>query len=107
MVVSDLDGAVEFLQSVFGARGDVKPDQPAELQIGDSVVMVSQHGTRDLFPAFLYVYVDDVDHTYSRALESGAHSMERPHNTWYGDRRALVRDPFGNQFHIAARMSTP
>jgi PhnB protein len=46
----------------------------AEIRIGDSVVIVSGgDGLRDPMPAFLYVYVDDTDSTYRRALaaESG------------------------------------
>jgi PhnB protein len=73
------------------------------MRIGDSVVMVTSAVERDLFPAFLYVYVDDADRVYGRALTAGAMSLEAPLNTPYGDRRAMVRDPFGNVFQIAHR----
>lgn len=63
--------------------------------------MVSPATDRDLFPAFLYVSVDDADETYRRALDAGALSREEPLDTPYGDRRAMVRDPFGNTFQIA------
>jgi len=65
--------------------------------------MVSPAGPRALFPAFLYIYVDDADHVYERALGAGAVSLEDPRDTPYGDRRAMVRDPFGNVFQIAHR----
>lgn len=103
MVVSDVDGAVEFLRTVFGGVGDVVPERPAEIRIGGSLVMVSAAGARDRFPAFLYVYVDDADRAYERALAAGAESVETPRATPYGDRRAMVRDPFGNVFQIAHR----
>src|SRR5947209_3925933 len=90
MIVADTEGAVEFLRAVFGADGEVHPDRPAEIRIGDSRVMVSSVGDRDLFPAFLYVYVDDADRTYRRALDAGAVSLEEPLDTPYGDRRAMV-----------------
>jgi len=32
-------------------------------------------------------------------------SLEEPLNTPYGDRRAMVRDPFGNVFQIAHRLA--
>lgn len=64
-------------------------------------VMISAAGERDLFPGFLYVYVDDADETYERALHAGAESIEAPLDTPYGDRRAMVRDPSGNVFQIA------
>jgi uncharacterized glyoxalase superfamily protein PhnB len=103
IIVDDVDGQVEFLRSVFDAAGDVQPGRPAELRIGDSLVMVSGTGDRDAFPALLHVYVDDADATYERALAAGGAVLEAPLDTPYGDRRAMVRDPFGNIFQIAHR----
>ncbi len=103
MVVTDVAGAVEFLRAVFEATGEVCAGRPAELRIGDSLIMVSAAGERELFPAFLYVYVDDADEAYRRAVVAGATSLERPLDTPYGDRRAMVRDPFDNVFQIAHR----
>ena len=103
MVVNDAAGAVEFLRTVFDAVGEVQAARPTEVRIGDSVVMVTSATERELFPAFLYVYVDDADLAYNRALNAGAMSLEAPFNTPYGDRRAMVRDPFGNVFQIAHR----
>jgi PhnB protein len=101
LVVSDVAAQVAFLREVFGARGEVADDRPAEIVIGDSLVMVTSPTERALFPAFLYVYVDDADVVYERALAAGATTMEPPMDTPYGDRRAMVRDPFGNIFQIA------
>ncbi|WP_238390536.1 MULTISPECIES: VOC family protein [unclassified Mycolicibacterium] len=103
MVVSDVAAAVDFLRTVFGAVGDVHPDRPAEIRIGDSLVMVTSVGERGLFPAFLYVYVEDADRVYQRAIDAGATSIEPPRDTPYGDRRAMVSDPHGNLFQIAHR----
>ena len=103
MVVSDAVAAVEFLRAVFGGVGEVHADRPAEVHIGDSLVMVTSAGERELFPSFLYVYVEDADSTYHRAIAAGATSVEPPLDTPYGDRRAMVRDPFGNVFQIAHR----
>jgi uncharacterized glyoxalase superfamily protein PhnB len=101
LVVADASAAVRFLRDVFDGTGDDSEDRPAEIHIGDSVVMVTQAGVRELFPAFLYVYVDDADTTYRRALACGATSLEAPLDTPYGDRRAMVRDPFGNVWQVA------
>jgi PhnB protein len=105
MVVNDVTAEVEFLRAVFDATGEVHVDRPAEIRIGDSLVMVSQAGERELFPAFLYVYVHDADSAYRRAIVAGAVGLEEPLNTPYGDRRAMVRDPFGNVFQIAHRLA--
>ena len=103
LVAHDVAGLVEFLKDAFGAAGDVHTDRPCEMRIGDSLVMVSGVGPRDPMPAFLYLYVDDTDVTYHRALESGAVSLEEPQDMPYGDRRGMVKDPCGNVWQIATR----
>jgi uncharacterized glyoxalase superfamily protein PhnB len=101
IVTGDVEACVAFLRRVFDAKGEHHADRPAEMQIGDSLVMVSGAGERDVFPAFLYVYVDDADATYARAIAAGATSVEAPTDLPYGDRRGMVRDAFGNVFQIA------
>jgi PhnB protein len=101
IVVNDVEAQVAFLREVFDATGDVIPGRPAEIAIGDSLIMITPPTERDLFGAFLYVYVDDADATYARAVAAGAESIEEPVDTPYGDRRAMVRDPFGNVFQVA------
>jgi uncharacterized glyoxalase superfamily protein PhnB len=107
LVVDDVDGLVAFLRAVFEATGEVVDGRPAELRIGDSIVMISPSTAREAFPAFLYVYVDDADATYRRALAAGAESLEAPLDTPYGDRRAMVRDRWGDVFQIAHRLASP
>jgi PhnB protein len=63
--------------------------------------MISDAGIRDPAPAFLYVYVDNTDETYRRAVEAGARSLEEPWNLPYGDRRGMVEDKWGNTWQIA------
>jgi PhnB protein len=103
--VEDPDATFAFLRAVFGAQGDVRPGQPIEAQIGDSLIMVSGADERSLFPAFLYVYVEDADACYARAIAAGAVSIEEPVDTPYGDRRGMVRDPAGNVFQVAHRLT--
>ena len=92
---------VAFIKQVFGATGSFHRERPSELRIGDSMLMVSASIDRGPMPAFLYVYVADTDLTYHRALESGATSLESPQDLAYGDRRAMVRDAWGNTWQIA------
>lgn len=106
VVVSDPNALVRFLRLVFDSSGDLHTDRPMEIQIGDSLVLVSSSMERSPFPAFLYVYVEDADRAYKRALEAGAESLESPRDTPYGDRRAMVRDEFGNVFQIAHRTAS-
>jgi uncharacterized glyoxalase superfamily protein PhnB len=101
IVVEDPSGLIAFLKRVFGATGELPPGAPARMKIGDSVVMVSEAGEREAFPAFLYVYVDDADATYARALAAGAVSIEAVWDTPYGDRRGMVKDRWGNVWQVA------
>src|SRR5216684_2892591 len=101
IVTDDVAGLVEFLRQVFDATGELHPDRPAIMQIGDSVIMVSSVGPREAMPAFLYLYVEDADATYRRALGAGARSLEEPIDTPYGDRRGMVEDRWGNVWQIA------
>ena len=104
IVVREPEKLVAFIKHVFHARGEFSPGRPAEIRIGDSVVMVSDGaGLRDPVSTFLYVYVEDTDSTYERAIAASAISIERPGDMPYGDRRAMVKDPWGNFWQIATR----
>jgi PhnB protein len=96
-----------FVQEVFDAQvvekvGDTSVD--AEVKIGDSMLALA---LGDQFPADLltrasiYVYVNDVDVVYARALQAGATSLRQPKNKPYQERTAGVRDTFGNIWWIA------
>jgi PhnB protein len=107
IIVQDPEALITFLKMVFGAQGELQPGRPAEMRIGDSIVMVSDGGAlRESSTAFLYVYVVDVDATYARAIAADAASLEVPADMPYGDRRAMVRDPWGNTWQIATRRHT-
>ena len=101
IVARDAKQLVEFLGQVFGATGDYRPDRPSVMTIGDSVLMISDSGIRGPRPAFLYVYVNDTDMTYRRAIDTGARTLEEPSDMPYGDRRCMVEDKWGNTWQIA------
>jgi len=101
IAADDPQAVVEFIQQVFGAEGEYQAARPTELRIDDSLIMVGSTIEREASPAFLYVYVGDADAVYRRAIELGAESIEEPQETPYGDRRAMVRDAWGNKWQIA------
>ena len=102
IIVGDPEKLVSFIRQVFSGQGAFRPGRPAEIRIGDSVVMISDGGgLRESFPAFLYVYVEDTDATYACAIAANATSIEEPADMPYGDRRATVKDPWGNTWQIA------
>lgn len=95
---------VRFVRQVFCGQGEFHVNRPAEIRIGDSLIMISNGaGLREPVSAFLYIYVENVDETYRRAVEAGAESLELPADLPYGDRRAMVRDVWGNLWQIASR----
>lgn len=102
LIASDVAGLVDFMRGVFGAQGDHVPGRPAELKIGDSIIMVSDGGgLRPSMPGMLYVYVADTDATFQSATKAGAEIIEVPSDMPWGDRRATIADRWGNIWQIA------
>ena len=105
-------GLMEFLAAAFGAEdlgGRVVDERgrigPAEMRIGDSVVMLGDaRPEHPAMQAMLYLYVDDVDATYQIALSSGATAVQPPQDHFYGDRSGGVKDPCGNVWYIATHI---
>ena len=109
LVVPDADRELRFLVDGLGgtevectrhADGSIRH---AEIRLGDSLVMLGQH--TEAYPArknSLYLWVDDVDTTYERALQHGAASEAVPEDKPYGHRNAGVTDPGGITWWIAA-----
>lgn len=107
LVADDAAGLVAFVRRVFGARGRYQAERPSEMRIGDSVILITQSGERKPVRAFLYVYVANTDAAYRRALAAGARSIEEPFDLPYGDRRCMVKDPWGNTWQIATHLRSP
>jgi PhnB protein len=87
----------------------------AEIEIGDSVVIVEEEspyrGTQALpagglpgTPVFQFLYVADVDATVATAVEHGATLVREPQTQFYGDRDAYVVDPFGHGWTVASHV---
>ena len=78
----------------------------AEMKIGDSLVMLGQAGGAwKPRAAALYLWVEDVDATYARALKAGAASESQPEDKPYGHRNAGVIDTNDITWWIGARSS--
>lgn len=112
LTVANARAEIEFLKRAFDAQttetlseesdGTVRH---AELKIGDSMLMLGQ--ARDQWrprPTGLYLYVEDCDAWYKRAMSAGAKSLMEPADQFYGDRNAGVEDPEGNYWWIGTRV---
>ncbi len=105
IVARDARRLVAFLADVFGADGAFEAERPSIVRIGDSLLMISEADIRPPAPAFLHVYVDDVDATFRRAVEAGVRVVEEPFATPYGDRRCMFEDDWGNRWQAAVAAS--
>ena len=111
LIVEGAADLLEFTKQAFGAEERMRMDASdgsvahAEVEIGDSVVMVGGASERwPASPGTIHLYVDDCEATYAKALEAGATSEQEPEDQFYGDQMAGVRDAFGNMWWIAARV---
>ena len=116
LVCLDAARAIDFYKNVFGATELVRMPGPdgkimhAELKIGDSIIFVNdtmsktvprgpEAGTSN--PAYLHVYVPDVDAVFNRAVSGGARVEMPVQDMFWGDRYGKLTDPFGQQWGIA------
>jgi len=111
LIVKNAQALLDFVTKVFDAKQRELFQDPdgrighAEVTLGDSVIMLSDKPPHlDAMPASLYVYVDDTDARYKRALGAGAVSVMEPADQFYGDRNAGVIDPTGNLWWIATHV---
>jgi PhnB protein len=121
LTVQSAGKALEFYAAVFGATERIRFPGPggsiahAEIQIGDSVVIVEDEDPRRGTqappsgglagsPAYLFIYVEDVDAVIARAVELGA-TVQRPaQDQFYGDRDGHIIDPFGHGWTVASHI---
>jgi PhnB protein len=121
LVVQGGAKALEFYAAVFGATERMRFPGPggtvahAEIQIGDSVVIIEDESPEQGSkappaggvagaPSSLFIYVEDVDAVIARAVELGATLKRAPQDQFYGDRDGHVVDPFGHGWTIATHV---
>jgi PhnB protein len=122
IVVRDAPKALEFYKQAFGADETMRMPGPdgnilhAEFRIGDSVIMLSDEipsmgakspsaygGT----PVKFYVYVENVDAAWKRAIDAGAKQVVPVQDMFWGDRLGCVEDPFGHSWNLAQHVGDP
>src|SRR5262245_52743357 len=105
--------AIDLYRKAFGAEEQSRflgPDgriMHAEIRIGDSIIMVSDHMPEMGAPvtsSSLWIYTDDTDALYKRAVAAGAKERMPPTDAFWGDRFSQVEDLNGNRWTIATRL---
>src|SRR2546427_9998021 len=101
LVLKDAHRAIEFYKKAFGAQERFRMPTPdgkvahAELQIGDSVVMLSEALQEPVTSASIYLYVPNADAMFDRAVKAGAQSPMPLAAIFSGERYGRLTDPFG------------
>jgi len=105
--LADAVQTIDFCKKAFGAKERMRMPGPdgkimhAELEIGDSVIMLNDAMQEPAQPAGLFLYVPDVDKTFAKAVKAGATVLMAPQDMFWGDRFGRVSDPSGNKWGIA------
>ncbi len=119
LIVDGAAAAIDFYTSVLGATERMRMEGPdgkvghAELEIGDSVIMLAdEHPEMDArgpktvggTPVSLHLYVEDADNIFKLAIEAGAEALRPVEDKFYGDRSGSFEDPFGHHWHVATHV---
>jgi PhnB protein len=116
LAVDDGARAIDFYKSAFGAKEVMRMNGPdgqvahAELKIGDSIIMLGSappnSGVRSPqslngSTVSIFVYFDNVDSFFNKALSEGAHQEQALADQFWGDRYGRLTDPFGHSWSLA------
>ena len=119
LIVDDGAAAIDFYTSVLGASERMRMGGPdgkvghAELDIGDSVVMLADEhpemgarGPKTIggTPVLIHVYVEDADRVFESAIGAGATALQPVEDKFYGDRSGSFEDPFGHHWNVATHV---
>ena len=111
LTVADAGAQIDFLTKAFGAEEQYRHTDDkghvghAEVRLGNSMIMIGQ--AREQWTprqAGFYLYVEDVDAVYKRAVAAGGKSLRAPTDEAYGDRCSGVEDSQGNQWWIGTHI---
>lgn len=117
LMIDGAAAAIDFYQQALGAEENYRLEMPngaighAEIVVNGAVVYLADApenmegdatnpGKLGGTTVLLHQYVEDVDATVERALKAGATQVREPSDQFYGDRAAVIADPFGHQWSL-------
>lgn len=120
LTLDNAAAAIDWYKKALGAEEKgraVGPDgkiMHAEIRVGDSIVMLHDammgaKGPKSMggSPAALWIYTEDCDALFNRAIAAGAQPGNGPmgqvSDQFWGDRCGTLIDPHGFQWTIATR----
>jgi PhnB protein len=115
LICRNVAQAIDFYKKAFGATERVRMPGPdgkivhAELKIGDSILFLGEPMTKTVAapepgavnPMSIYLYVEDVDAVFNRAVAAGARVDMPLQDMFWGDRSGRITDPYGHQWGLA------
>jgi len=116
LVVRNAAEAIDYYKQVFGAEERMRMPSPdgmishAELKIGDSIIFLSDEfpnmggkspQTLGGFTGGIYLYVEDVDDVFQRAIDEGGKVAMPVADMFWGDRHGSFTDPFGHSWGVS------
>ena len=123
LMFKDARKAIEFYKRALGAierfalaGPEGKGVMHAELLIGDSIIMMGEENPKEPCksaetmggsPVGFYIYLENVDEAFRRALEAGAEARMPVQDMFWGDRVGTVQDPFGYSWSLATHKKDP
>ena len=116
ITVRDAAKAIDFYKKAFGAEEVMRMPAPggkvmhAEMKLGNSHFMLADEmpemgnkGPKSLggTPISFYIYVENVDNAWKRALSAGGKETMPLADMFWGDRTGRLEDPFGHAWVLA------
>jgi uncharacterized glyoxalase superfamily protein PhnB len=107
---ADASATIAFCKKAFGAKLRSKMPGPggklmhAEIEIGDSMVMLSDAVQEPARVAGTFLYVPSVDKTLAKAVKAGAKVVMPAQDMFWGDRFARIIDPQGNSWALGTHI---
>ncbi|MEO8399160.1 MAG: VOC family protein [Ignavibacteriaceae bacterium] len=110
VIVKDVSKLIAFLKEAFDAELIFSSNKDgkishADLLIGNSHLMLGEANEEwKSQPTMLYLYVENTDEVFNKALKAGGVSIMQPEDKFYGDRNGILKDPSGNSWCIATHV---
>ena len=120
LTVRGAEQALDFYRKAFNAEETLRMPGPdgkimhAEFRIGDSVIMLGEEmpeaGGKSPqalggSPVSFFIYLENVDDAWQRALNAGAKQVMPLADMFWGDRAGCVDDPFGHHWWLAQHIA--